>query len=49
MVSLLVDVLVTVGRNIGKFVDVRLEGCVGLIPIAIEPGAVEILAIQYNV
>jgi hypothetical protein len=49
MVSLLADPLASVGRNIGKFMNVRLEGCLGRIPIAIDPGAVERLAIQHNV
>ena len=49
MVSLLADPLAFVGINIGKFMNVRLKGGLRHIPIAINPGAVESLAIQYNV
>lgn len=49
MGGLLGNPLASIGINVGKFMNVRLEACLGQISITINPGAVEPLPIQYNV
>lgn len=44
MVNLLADVLASVPRFISKLMNMSLEGCLGPVAIAIDPGAVEGLA-----